>query len=100
MAGYCFQDFIIGGLGSLLGVLLGVTFLHFKDKIVSTLAVLTGSEAILERFYTFTALPVSYSASNFFAIIASALVLSTLASVLPALIAGRKNPATALRSEA
>lgn len=99
IASYCFQGFMLGGIGSILGAMLAVTFLHFKDNIVHALAWLTGSQQILESFYAFSALPVQYTLSNFVIITASAIFLATLASVLPALIAARKNPADALRTE-
>ena len=98
MAGYCFQGFLIGALGSGLGVLLGILFLSSRDEIVKALAHLTGSEAILEQFYAFTALPVDYSWINFVFISLSAILLSTLASIIPAIFAAKKKPADALRS--
>ena len=97
MAGYCFQGFLIGALGAGFGLGLGTLFLYFKDAIVQGLAILTGSEGVLQQFYAFTALPVTYSITNFVLIFLSAVVLSTLASVIPALIVSRKKPADALR---
>lgn len=99
MASYCFQGFMLGGIGSILGSILAILFLHFKDNIVHALAWLTQSQQILESFYAFSTLPVQYTIQNFIIIITSAIFLATLASILPAFIAARKKPADALRME-
>jgi lipoprotein-releasing system permease protein len=99
MAGYCFQGFFLGVLGTLLGITLALTFLHFKDQLIDFAAKITGSKAIIEAFYSFSSLPVTYSTRDFVIIVLSALILSTMASVIPSFMAARKTPAQALRNE-
>jgi lipoprotein-releasing system permease protein len=59
----------------------------------------TGSQAILERFYQFSEMPSHTDGRDLFFIIVAAIVLSTLAGVIPAAMAARMKPAEALRNE-
>lgn len=96
---YCFQGFLIGSMGALLGSALGVFFLHFRDPIVETLARMTQSREALVHFYQFSHLPVHYDPQDFAVIITATLVIATLAGLIPALRAASMRPAEALRSE-
>lgn len=97
--GYCLQGGAIGFLGAVLGLVGSLGFLEGKDVIVRFISRLSGDEQILSQFYAFYDLPVHYEASNIVLMLVSAVVLSTLASVIPAIAAARKKPAEALRSE-
>lgn len=99
LLGYCFQGMFIGVLGTVAGMAMAFTLLAFRDTIIHAFARMTGSEATLIKFYQFADLPVNYSPVNLLAIAATAMLLSTLAAVIPAIIAARMNPAEALRSE-
>lgn len=96
---YCVQGFIIGLIGTGLGMSLAVLALDFRKPIIETLARITSSKGALVQFYQFTELPVHYSTDDFLVIGISTLVLATLAGLIPALIAAFKKPADALRSE-
>ncbi len=96
---FCVQGFFIGVSGTLLGIALAVTALAFRNDVVHAFARLTHSEAALLRFYQFSNLPASYSARDFVIIITSAIVIATLAGLLPAWRAARLKPVEALRSE-
>lgn len=96
---FCFQGFFIGVTGTALGIGLAMLALAFRNEVVHTFARLTHSEAALLRFYQFSNLPASYSAHDFVVIITSAVVIATLAGLLPAWRAARLKPVEALRSE-
>ncbi|MFI5356978.1 MAG: ABC transporter permease [Opitutales bacterium] len=96
---FCFQGLFIGVAGTALGLVLGFTFLHFRNDVVRGFTELTGSQQVLARFYQFSELP-SYSAPRDIAtIIVCAVVISTLAGLLPAWRAARLKPVEALRHE-
>ncbi|MDP0499825.1 MAG: ABC transporter permease [Verrucomicrobiota bacterium JB022] len=97
---YCFQGFCIGVIGTAAGVALAITILTFRNPIIDVLTRLTGSYDTLVQFYFFYRLPVHYTVQDFVVIISSALVLSTLAGLVPALRAAKMRPAEALRTEA
>lgn len=99
VACFCFQGFFIGFLGVLLGILFALVALFFRNDIIYGFASLTGSQEALVKFYQFSQLPVHYAVSDFVVISLSALVLTTLAGLVPALRAARMKPAEALRSE-
>ncbi len=96
---FCFQGCFIGVTGTALGIVLAVTALTFRNDVVHTFARITQSQAALERFYQFSNLPLSYSVHDFVLIIASTIVMATLAGLLPAWRAARLKPVEALRSE-
>lgn len=96
---YCFQGFFIGLLGTLGGIAVATTALSFRDPIISALATLTGSRDTLMKFYYFAYLPVSYDPVEITFIGLVAILLATLASLLPAWRAARLRPAETLRVE-
>lgn len=96
---YCFQGFIIGLTGTILGCILGVIALHFRNEIIQVLGTITQSQDVLIKFYKFTEVPAHYMASDFVAICISAILIATLAGLLPAIRAARLKPSEALRNE-
>ena len=96
---YSLQGLFIGVVGTGLGMLIAVVFLHFRNELVGLFARVTGSRDILVQFYQFDVLPIHYSMSDILIIIFSALLISTMAGLLPALRAAWLQPARALRSE-
>lgn len=96
---FCYQGIIIGVAGTASGLALGFGVVHFRNEIVAGFTRLTGSQAALERFYQFSQLPAYLSGTDLALIITSALMVSTLAGLLPAWRAAKLKPAEALRSE-
>lgn len=96
---FCFQGFIIGLAGTILGCLFGAFVLHFRTNIVQFLAVLSNREETLVRFYKFTEVPAHYMLSDFVAICIASITIATLAGLLPAIRAARLKPSEALRNE-
>lgn len=97
---FCFQGLLIGLLGAVLGMLLGVGLLTFRGPVIDLIVELTSSREMLVNFYFFNELPVHYSMNDFLVIGVSAVVLSTLAGLMPAWRATRLRPADAIRVEA
>lgn len=96
---FCFQGIIIGVSGTALGLAMGFTVVHFRNDLVAGFTRLTGSKEALERFYQFSQLPAYLSGGDLALIVSSALIVSTLAGLLPAWRAAKLKPVEALRSE-
>jgi len=97
----CFslQGVAIGVVGAAAGLGLGKLMLYFRNDIVHFLTHLTQSQQTLEQVYQVSDLPAVTAASDLVVIISSAIVLSTLAGIIPAIVAARLKPAEALRNE-
>jgi lipoprotein-releasing system permease protein len=96
---FCFQGFVIGFMGTVMGILMAVVCLHHRSRILSVYADITNTQTSFLGQYDVYEIPVHYLASDFVVVICFALVISTLAGLLPALRAARLKPADALRSE-
>lgn len=96
---FCFQGFVIGVAGTILGCLFGAFVLHFRTEIVQFLAVLSNREETLVKFYKFTEVPAHYMLSDFIVICIASITIATLAGLLPAIRAARLKPSEALRNE-
>jgi len=92
---YCLQGFIIGVGGALMG--LGLTFLilHFREAIVSFML----DENTLIEFYHLTRLPVKYDFNDGLITCLFAIILCTLAGLIPAFFAARLKVSEAMRNE-
>lgn len=96
---FCFQGFFIGVAGTAAGVVMGFVFLYFRNDMIRVFTQLTGSEEVLARFYQFSRLPAYTAREDIVLIVLCAIVISTLAGLLPAWRASRLKPVEALRSE-
>lgn len=96
---FCLQGLFIGVVGTALGIGGAVLALAYRNEIVQTFARWTKSEAALLEFYQFADLPLRYETSDFVIIISFALVISTLAGLIPAWRASRLQASEALRNE-
>lgn len=96
---FCFQGFIIGFVGTAMGILMALVCLHYRRQILSAYADITNTQTSFLGQYDVYEIPVHFLASDFITVICFALVISTLAGLLPALRAARLKPADALRSE-
>ncbi|CAI8273869.1 MAG: Lipoprotein-releasing system transmembrane protein LolC [Opitutia bacterium UBA7350] len=98
-ASFCLQGMVIGVVGTMLGIALAFLALHYRVQIMGCYASVTGSQINFLGIYDVYQLPVHYLASDFIVVTVFALVVSTLAGLVPAIRAARLRPAEALRSE-
>jgi lipoprotein-releasing system permease protein len=90
---------LIGGIGTLTGVLLGVTFTLNIEHVRQALEALTGTKLFPGDVYFLTKLPAKLETAEVTAVCLMALTLSFLAALYPAWRAGRIDPGEALRYE-
>lgn len=96
---FCFQGFIIGTIGTVMGISMAMVCLHYRRPILAGYAKLTGSEVNFLGVYDVYEIPVHYLVSDFVMVTCFAIIISTLAGLLPAWRAARLKPSDALRSE-
>ncbi len=96
---FCFQGLLIGVSGTVCGLAFGFGFLHVRNDILHLFTKLTGSQEALVRFYQFSNVPAYLQPGDLFLIVASTIVISTLAGIIPAWRAARLKPVEALRNE-
>ncbi len=96
---FCFQGFVIGVLGTIGGILMALLSLQFRVEILSMYSKITNSEVNFLGVYDVYEIPVHYLSSDFVIVTFFAVIISTLAGLVPALRAARLKPADALRSE-
>ena len=89
----------IGIIGAFSGVLLGVLFVKNIENIRHLLQSLTGTDLFAAQLYFFTQIPAKLDWTQVLYIVAIALGLSFLASIVPAWRASRVDPVEALRYE-
>jgi lipoprotein-releasing system permease protein len=96
---FCAQAFVIGVIGTGTGVALAFGTRAIRNNIVHGIAGLLNREDTLRQFYQFTDLPWHTLPSDLITTVVAAIVISTLAGLLPAWRAARLKPVEALRSE-
>jgi lipoprotein-releasing system permease protein len=89
----------LGLVGSGVGMILGLLFVHYINEIADFLGWLTGRPVFDPEIYYFYKIPAIVSAWTVGWIVAGAVAIALLASILPAFRAARLHPVEALRYE-
>ena len=96
---FLLQGFIVGVFGVAVGVMLGLLTVRNINPISHFLSQVAGIDLFPRDIYNFPQIPASLSATDLLTIAGSALVICTLAGLIPALRAARLEPVEALRYE-
>lgn len=99
VACFCLQGFAVGVVGTILGFAAAFGILSMRDPITDAIFWVVGSKEQAMEFYFFSSLPVHYQQSDLVIIAVFAVVIATLAGVIPAVKAGMLKPVEALRNE-
>ncbi len=91
--------FSLGSVGSGVGMVLGLLIVIYINEIAAGLEVLTGREVFDPTIYYFQEIPTLIDPLTVALVVAGAVAIAVLASVLPALRAARLHPVEALRYE-
>ncbi|MCA9025697.1 MAG: ABC transporter permease [Planctomycetaceae bacterium] len=89
----------LGVVGSGVGVIMGLLFVHYINEIEKAISWLTGHKVFDDTIYYFKSIPTEVSPWMVTWVALGAMVIAVLASVLPARRAARLHPVRALRYE-
>ncbi len=89
----------LGTVGTGAGILIGLLFVRYINRIADLVAWLTGQEVFDPTIYYFSEIPTIVSPLMVCWVALGAITIAVLASVLPALRAARLHPVEALRYE-
>ncbi|TWU04712.1 ABC transporter permease [Stieleria varia] len=90
---------LLGCVGSGAGLIGGVVFVKYINKVASVIEKITGQEVFDPTVYYFTEIPTIIDPFTLVWVMCGAVAIAAMASVLPALRAARMHPVRALRFE-
>ena len=96
---FVYQGFLVGLVGTVLGLILGWTVTLHLNTITGWIKHWTGFEFFPKDVYYLNNIPAHINPPLYFFIAACALTLSLLAGIYPAWRASRLNPVDAIRYE-
>ena len=99
MAIFLVQGSLIGGVGTLLGLILGLTMTFFASDFVAWFESIAGIQFLKSDVYPISYLPTDIQFNDVLLVVLASLLLSAVAAIYPAWTASRTQPAEALRYE-
>jgi len=96
---FMWQGFIEGIIGTVLGIGFGLTCLHYRNDALEFLSSRLGVELLPKELYQLSQIPSSTSPDDLLRICISAIIICTLAGMLPAFRAASLDPVRALKNE-
>ena len=94
---FLYYGLALGVLGSGLGLILGVTFVHHINQIAFTLSKIMGHDVFNPEIYNFYEVPAIIEPSTVVWIVIGSVTIAVVSGILPALRAARLKPVDALR---
>jgi len=89
----------LGAVGSGVGIIAGLLFATYINKIAKGLEYVTGQEVFDQTVYYFQEIPTAISPLMVVGVMIGAMLIAVMASVLPAIHAARLHPVEALRHQ-
>ena len=89
----------LGMVGSGVGVIAGLLFVHYINQIEGIITIITGHKVFDERIYYFKEIPTHVDPFTVCWVALGAITIAVVASILPARRAARLQPVQALRHE-
>lgn len=96
---FILQGFVVGVIGTLLGLASGILLVQFRNPVNHWLSSSLGVELFPREIYNFAEIPAQVNMPDVLWICGAALVICTLAGLVPAFRAARLDPVEALRYE-
>lgn len=96
---FLIQGTVIGFIGTVSGLIGGLTILRFRDFIAKIFYTVTGSELLPKQFYELSSIPMVIIPSDIILITCGSILICIIGALLPAIAAAAVKPTTALNSD-